>query len=382
MADVMAHRPDAHGADSQADEVYLAELQHSASPLAIPWLMSTVVHATTVITLALWWPTLPRQAPAAAGIGVQLEATFLSSMGTEDGGLSGRFDAPPDGGYYEDDGPATVAEEQFAAELPTADASATGGAPSLDALLSEQPAVELAGVLPAMPGGQATSAMPATAIPGAEPGFGGAESGVRSASALTGEPAPAGRLKGGAALTGVFGLRGEGYKFVYVFDRSGSMDGHGGAPLIAAKNELLNSLRDLGQVHQFQIIFYNEEPRIFNPSGQAGRLVFGTDQNKNLARRFIGSVTASGATRHVEALELALKLGPDVIFFLTDADEPRMTPKELAHIAQMNRGTTINTIEFGTDARSENDNFIARLARQNGGQHVYIDVTRLSSNRR
>jgi hypothetical protein len=167
-----------------------------------------------------------------------------------------------------------------------------------------------------------------------------------------------------------------------VFDRSASMGGSGRSTLAAAKAELIKSLASLGEQHQFQIIFYNEEPRIFNPSGQAGRLVFGTDQNKNLARRFVGSVTASGATRHVEALELALKLGPDVIFFLTDADEPRMSPKELAHIAQMNQGTTINTIEFGTDARPERDNFITRLARQNGGQHVYIDVTRLSSNRR
>jgi hypothetical protein len=59
-----------------------------------------------------------------------------------------------------------------------------------------------------------------------------------------------------------------------------------------------------------------------------------------------------------------------------------MTPSELARIAQMNRGTTIHTIEFGTSPQADADNFIVRLARQNGGQHVYIDVTRLSSNRR
>ena len=82
----------------------------------------------------------------------------------------------------------------------------------------------------------------------------------------------------------MFGVSGEGHKFVYVFDRSGSMDGHGGAPLAAAKAELISSLKDLGQVHQFQIIFYNEQPRIFSPTGVLGRLVFGTEQNKNLAR--------------------------------------------------------------------------------------------------
>ena len=77
-------------------------------------------------------------------------------------------------------------------------------------------------------------------------------------------------MRGGYARTGVFGVIGEGHKFVYVFDRSGSMDGHGGAPLAAAKAELIASLKDLGQMHQFQIIFYNEQPRIFSPTGVAG----------------------------------------------------------------------------------------------------------------
>ena len=96
----------------------------------------------------------------------------------------------------------------------------------------------------------------------------------------------------------------------------------------------------------------------------------------------MGSITAGGATRHFEALEMALRMGPDVIFFLTDADEPRLTAQELARIAQMNRGTSINTIEFGTSSQGESDNFITRLARQNGGQHVYIDVSQLRSQRR
>ena len=160
------------------------------------------------------------------------------------------------------------------------------------------------------------------------------------------------------------------------------MDGHGGTPLSAAKAELVGSLKDLGQTHQFQIIFYNEHPRVFSPSGVAGRLVFGTDQNKYLAQKFVGSITADGATRHQEALEMALHMAPDVIFFLTDADEPRMTTQQLAHIAHMNQGTSINAIEFGYGTQSETDNFLVRLARQNGGKHVYVDVSQLPVARR
>jgi hypothetical protein len=330
----------------------------SASTLAFPWLLSTTVHSAVFVLLAMTLPAVRTSAPPAAGI--SLEASMLSSSGQEESVPSVQLDAPPEDGFFEDDEPVLYAEESDAP-------SSQGGAPSLESILAEEPAVAMSGVLPSMT---------------AEAGLGGPEAGIPSATNLTSEAAPARRMQGGQARTGVFGLVGEGHKFVYVFDRSGSMDGHGGAPLVAAKSQLLNSLEDLGQTHQFQIIFYNEQPRIFSPSGDVGRLVFGTDQNKNLARRFVGSITASGATRHVEALQMALRMAPDVIFFLTDADEPRMTPSELARIAQMNRGTTIHTIEFGTSPQADADNFIVRLARQNGGQHVYIDVTRLSSNRR
>ena len=184
-------------------------------------------------------------------------------------------------------------------------------------------------------------------------------------------------LRGGYARTGVFGIESEGYKFVYVFDRSGSMGGHGGAPLAAAKSQLIDSLQNLGQQHQFQIIFYNEDPHVFNLTGSASRLVFATDQNKTLAERFIGSVTADGGTKHEEALMMALRMAPDVIFFLTDADEPRLSAEDLRRIGRANKSTAINTIEFGYGPALESDNFLIRLARQNHGKHAYVDISQL-----
>ena len=47
---------------------------------------------------------------------------------------------------------------------------------------------------------------------------------------------------GGSARTEVFGVYGTGSRFVYVFDRSGSMAGFEGRPLRAAKRELQSSL--------------------------------------------------------------------------------------------------------------------------------------------
>ncbi len=155
------------------------------------------------------------------------------------------------------------------------------------------------------------------------------------------------------------------------------MDGHGGAPLAAAKSQLIGSLQDLNDSTQFQIIFYNEHPRIFNPSGTQGRLVFGNDATKELAKRFVESITGDGATEHEEALSLALRMQPNVIFFLTDADEPRLTSDQMARLERLNHGTAINTIEFGYGPPLDTNNFLVQLARRNRGQHVYVDVAHL-----
>ena len=74
---------------------------------------------------------------------------------------------------------------------------------------------------------------------------------------------------------------------------------------------------------------------------------------------------------------MALRMGPDIIFFLTDADEPQLSAEELARVRRKNRNTMINSIEFGFGPRRARTNFLQRLARQNGGRHVYVDVSLL-----
>jgi hypothetical protein len=79
---------------------------------------------------------------------------------------------------------------------------------------------------------------------------------------------------------------------------------------------------------------------------------------------------------------LAIRLQPDVIFFLTDADEPRLSPRQLADIHRRAAGIVINAIEFGFGPETTADNFIKRLARKNGGQYSYVDISRIQSGRR
>ncbi len=181
-------------------------------------------------------------------------------------------------------------------------------------------------------------------------------------------------IAGGTTRVKVFGVEGEGAKFVYVFDRSTSMSG---ARMRAAKSELLASFDSLGPTHQFQIIFFNNQPRIFDLSGGQGRIPFADERTKTLAENFVRGINAEGGTDRYLALAAAIRMRPDVIFFLTDADNP-MTPAELDKIRSGNGGgASINTIEFGAGSAPRGENSLQRLARQNRGAYVFVDTRRL-----
>ena len=199
--------------------------------------------------------------------------------------------------------------------------------------------------------------------------------GLKSKSAKPEQPGYSVELPpDGKARASLFGVSGEGYKFVYVFDRSGSMGGSGAASLRAVKSELRKSLQSLEDTHQFQIIFYNDRPVLFNPTGVPGKLAFATERVKERALRFLDTIVAEGGTEHEAALKMAIRLRPDVIFFLTDGDEPKLCRRQLDEIRNMADGVTINTIEFGPGPARERPGFLATLAEENNGHYVYVDA--------
>ncbi len=308
------------------------------------WLLSAAVHFAALILLAI---SLERPPAGAAGL-VSWELGFAESTA----------DAPAETLPFE------VAPSPANPSAAVSSAASAGGEPvrSLADALGGPVPIDPSGALPAPP--------PAVGGSSGDAGAGDIRTAIGAAQS---NPA----ALGGKATVGVFGATGEGYKFVYVFDRSGSMGGSGRNALEAAKAELLASLRALGQTHQFQIIFYNDRISKFNPTGDPDRLVFATEQNKQAASRFLATITADGGTQHEAALSAAIKLRPDVVFFLTDADEPKLYPAQLQRIHRMANGITINTIEFGYGPRVAEDNFLVRLARENGGQHAYFDVSKL-----
>ena len=103
-------------------------------------------------------------------------------------------------------------------------------------------------------------------------------------------------------------------------------------------------------------------------------MAFATDGNKRAAARFVHSISATGGTYRGKALAMAIDLYPDVIFFLTDTDN-RMAEHEVAKAIDrcQRTGIAIQAIEFGVGLGSQRENFLKRLARETGGQYVYVD---------
>jgi len=195
------------------------------------------------------------------------------------------------------------------------------------------------------------------------------------ANSLT-EGTTQGREVGGQVTTELFGVKGTGNRFIYVFDKSDSMNGYEGRPLRAAKQALLASLESLGEVNQFQIIFYNTGRDTFK-RGNETTMFFGTPEVKQAAQRFVQGVAASGGTDHLQALRYALSLKPDVVFLLTDA-EGGFTSDELSQIADWNRsGAVINAVEFGQGSQNDGDRSLEALVREHRGQYVYKNILTL-----
>jgi hypothetical protein len=172
--------------------------------------------------------------------------------------------------------------------------------------------------------------------------------------------------------TRFFDVDAPGQTFVYVIDRSSSMGPGGG--LRAAREELLRSLQQLPTSARFQIIVYNRNAEPLLPD-HPGLLEATPDNIQRVAER-LGRLLAEGGTDHLPALRRALALRPDVIFFLTDADD--LTNDLLRTVARLNPGrrTIIHVIELNALNRDRMDMPMHVLARENGGSYRAVGLDR------
>ena len=115
-----------------------------------------------------------------------------------------------------------------------------------------------------------------------------------------------------------FGMASEGKSFVYVLDCSMSMnhphDSDAKTRFKRLKLELTNSINHLKPDQEFFIVFFNHEAIAMPANG----MVPAVSENQARYLNWMQQITAVGDTDPTVALEIALKLRPDVIYFLTD----------------------------------------------------------------
>jgi hypothetical protein len=191
-----------------------------------------------------------------------------------------------------------------------------------------------------------------------------------------------GGRRGSRGSTPFFGIVDVGSRFVYLIDCSGSMYSHNA--MGAAKNELLKSLRTLNRFQQFQIVFYNTDQKWLKAPGKVDFRFFSADEKTlRLASEFVREIEPDGGTQHVNAVQLALRLHPDVIFFLTDGGKPGLSDFDLEELKRLNeRHTRIHCVQFSSqddpDAAAATD-FLRKLAAQSDGEYVCRDVSRFDA---
>jgi hypothetical protein len=157
-------------------------------------------------------------------------------------------------------------------------------------------------------------------------------------------------------------------KIVYVLDRSGSMGQN--SLLSRASRELLTSLAKLPPTTQFQVLVYNRraEPLLW----QQPHYMNASAENRLLVAQALEALRPDGGTDHGPALSGALSLRPDVIFYVTDADDLNL--EHVAQVTRLNAGrAVIHTIELSLTNRQRPNMPLQELARCNGGRYQAVD---------
>lgn len=157
-------------------------------------------------------------------------------------------------------------------------------------------------------------------------------------------------------------------RIVYVLDVSSSM----GRDKLwdRACREVIASLDSLPADARFQVIVYHARARPL----LAARPDWLPVDAATLAqvRRALIEVTPEGRTEHAPALSHALTLRPDVIFFLTDADD--LTFPLLSQVARWNTSNAvIHTFELNRRPGPRPPGPLQQLAQRHGGKYRVVE---------
>lgn len=162
-------------------------------------------------------------------------------------------------------------------------------------------------------------------------------------------------------------------RLVFVIDTSGSM--RKGGRIDAAKRELINAINALPEGVFFNVLVFNVRVFSWQP-----KLLVASAENKEKAATFVQLQGLGPATASFDALEAAMDLDAEAIYFLTDGaphgGKVDQTFEIVEILTRLNhtRRVTINSIGIGVGPEgNEFDVFLKTLAEKNYGDYRRVD---------
>jgi hypothetical protein len=174
-----------------------------------------------------------------------------------------------------------------------------------------------------------------------------------------------GQGAGGVRPVEFFGVQTEGERVVYVVDASGSMRGE---RFQRARDQLLYSIENLGELQEFAVFFFNDH-RHTEKFPTDGELAYATAENKELLREWVKDVGPQGRTHPTVTMRRALRLRPEVVFFLSDGEIPENTVR-VAGLDNNDGQAAIHTFCFQSH---EGAALLIQMAEENDGEYRYIE---------
>lgn len=183
----------------------------------------------------------------------------------------------------------------------------------------------------------------------------------------SGAAAPGGEL--GPDFFGLGGSARGARTIVYVVDHSGSMQ----SKLGLVKRELWRSISALRRSQKFHVIFFaGRMPTEFTPR----RFVNAIKVYKNEFHEWLGNIPLGFRTNPNAALQRALSMKPDILYFLTDADGSSFSDGLRQRMDQWNkdRRTRIFTVAY---LERSGLRFLETIAREHGGECRFVSEDEL-----
>ncbi|MDA1230618.1 MAG: VWA domain-containing protein [Planctomycetota bacterium] len=160
-----------------------------------------------------------------------------------------------------------------------------------------------------------------------------------------------------------FGEEVQANSVAFVIDASASM---AGTRFRRARTELISALHKLQPDQRFFVVFYTDQTYpLFYPDNTI-ELIPAEQRNLGRVCNWIAQAQVQGGTEPQEAMAMALKLQPDIVFLLSDGDIPFQTQ---GIVRFHNRHSAVHTITFGSDVGAK---IMQQIAAKNGGEYRFV----------